>query len=404
LASRHPTLDPSIRVRLVHTFLHVDDEPRWPELAKLPVRDRLRYCMWPGVPEARFFFDVGDRDYEVERHSKVIPNSFRPGPLIDGYVIVQFNERNPGQVVARAKQRMADGWQTGHYSRFEDAEVSAFTESLDTPGAPFAPEFVNDVDGPFLPIARAQVGSGPREGDPGPLFVTAFDAMGGRTAADLIAESAQWQVLPSGLDYLRSPGGLLSLLDDRSLRALYSMRSAMLSMSPEGERPWGFIANEGSTSPRQDYVPELDLLVSILRSRRPSRAQRMVAIRQFVRRMHDRPGSGGARWIDHGATNLSLAASLLETFGSSQLVLALGDPIAAVCDRAARGDDPLEATRWILDQGKAWAVLEDRFGTERASTLVLPPREFSPAASSLGPARRYVEGLLDHPRRALGFI
>ncbi|MCH7788578.1 MAG: glycosyltransferase family 2 protein [Acidobacteria bacterium] len=360
LASRHPTLDPSIRVRLVHAFLHVDDERNWSQLANLPVRDRLRYCMWPGVPEARFFFDAGDRDYEIHRHSKVIPHSFRPGPLIDGYTIVQFNERTPEQVIARANQRMADGWQTGHYARFADPTSSAFTDSLDSPSAPFAPEFVNAVDGPFVPIARSQVASGPQQGGPGPLFVTAFEAATARRGADALACRTGGQVLAYGLNYLTSPGGLTSLLDDRSWRSLYKFRSAMLTMTPRGERNWGFVANEGRTSPRRDYRAELDLLISILKSRRPSRQQRMVAIRQFVRRLHDRPRIDGVRWIDHGAIGLDLAATLLETFESADLLLALGDPMAAVCHRASRGQDPLEATRWVLDQRKAWLALQDR--------------------------------------------
>jgi hypothetical protein len=404
LASRHPTLDPSIRVRLVHTFLHTDDAQDWEERSRLGVRDRLRFCMWPGVPEARFFFDAGDRNYEIDRHSKVIPHSFRPGPLIDGYTIVQFNERTPDQVVARARQRMADGWQTGHYARFDDLSTSAFTDTLDTPVAPFAPEFVNDVDGPFLPISRAQVASGPLQDAPGPVFVTAFDEVGARKAAEELAQLEKRRVLTHGLDYLWSPGGLLSLIDDRSLRSLYSCRSAMLDMSAEGKRNWGFTANEGSLTPRRDYRAELNLLISVLRSRRPSRQQRMISVWQFVRRIHDQRGPSGARWVDHGTISLALATGLLETFGSSQLVLAAGDPLAAVCDRSALGVDPLEATRWILDQRKVWHVLEERFGQQRCRVVILDPSPTDRPPSSLGPAQRYVEGLLDQPRRALGFI
>ena len=169
LAARHPAVDPSIRVRLAHAFLHTRDEPRWSELADLPVRERVRHAMWPGVPESRFFFDTGHRDYEVGRHAKVIPRSFRAGPLVDGYVIVQYNERSPAQAIARARQRAADGWQVGHYARFLGDDPVVFTDSLDQPDAPFAPEFAGDPEGPFRPVDLDEVAHGPEPGAPAPV-------------------------------------------------------------------------------------------------------------------------------------------------------------------------------------------------------------------------------------------
>lgn len=161
LAAHNPGLDPSLRVRLVHTFLHTADRAEWATNAELPVRERLTRCMWPGVPEARFFHDFGDRDYDVMHHGKVIPTSFRNGPLVDGYVITGYNERDPAQLLERARDRAATEWQRGHYSRLDDGLDAAFTDTLDLPDAPFAPEFAGDPEGPFTVQHRNAVPIGP---------------------------------------------------------------------------------------------------------------------------------------------------------------------------------------------------------------------------------------------------
>lgn len=132
LSTLNPTYAPSLRVRVVHHFLHTELEASWENLAGLPVRRRVDTVMWPGVPETRFFFDRGIRDYLPDQHSQVVPRSFRVGPLIEGYVIHQFNYRTPEQALARAADRIERGWQSTHYQRLQ-AEQSVYTESLYQP-------------------------------------------------------------------------------------------------------------------------------------------------------------------------------------------------------------------------------------------------------------------------------
>ncbi|MDW3220183.1 MAG: glycosyltransferase family 2 protein [Acidimicrobiales bacterium] len=161
LSARHPAAHPSIRVRVAHTFLHVDDEPRWKDGAEEPLRARVAHQMWPGVPESRFFFDDGSRDFDVARHSKVLPRSHRAGELVDGFVVTQYNERSPDQVLARARQRADSDWQVGHYARLLADEPEVFVTTLDRPDAPFAPEFAGDPEGPFVPRRVSATPSGP---------------------------------------------------------------------------------------------------------------------------------------------------------------------------------------------------------------------------------------------------
>lgn len=163
LSARHPSAHPSLRVRVAHTFLHVDDRARWDGPDDGGLRHRVAHQMWPGVPESRFFFDDGSRDFEVDRHSKVVPRSLRAGELVDGYVITQYNERSPEQVLARARQRADSAWQVGHYARFLRDDPEVFVTTLDRPEAPFASEFAGDPEGPFLPrrVTDTPIGPGP---------------------------------------------------------------------------------------------------------------------------------------------------------------------------------------------------------------------------------------------------
>ncbi|MEM7142433.1 MAG: glycosyltransferase family 2 protein [Actinomycetota bacterium] len=206
LASRNPRRDPSIRVRLAHTFLHTDDRDGWADRADLEVRDRVQHLMWPGVPEARFFFDAGDRDFAVGHHGKVIPTSLRNGPLVDGYVITQYNERDPEQLAARADDRAESQWQREHYVRMDAGIDAAFTSTLDLPGAPFAPEFAGDPEGPFVARHRDDVPIGPLAPPP-----AVFDAV----------------VTDSAVAFVTEPGGLLDLLDSPGRLAALRWRLRM---------------------------------------------------------------------------------------------------------------------------------------------------------------------------------
>ena len=195
LAARDPARDPSVRVRLVHTFLHTADRASWDETADLPVRERVGHLMWPGVPEARFFFDFGDRDYEPMHHGKVVPTSLRNGPLVDGYVITQYNERDPAQLLDRARGRAEREWQRAHYGRLDDGVEAAFTDTLDRPDAPFASEFAGDPEGPFTVRHRSEVPIGPVDVSPSAavhdLAAAVFGAVPAAALAELVTDSGR---------------------------------------------------------------------------------------------------------------------------------------------------------------------------------------------------------------------
>ncbi len=307
LASRHPSLDPSIRIRLVHTFLHVDDKEDWDERSRLPVRERLSHCMWPGVPEARFFFDRGDRDYEVGRHSKVVPSSLRAGPLVDGFTVVQYNERTPGQVLARARQRAESRWQDGHYGRFTgaaDGDESAFVATLDATDTPLAPEFVNTVDGRFRPARRVAVGVGPRSGV-SMCFVGGRDASLVRSRGEQLAVDRGARLLDPSLRYLTEPGGALDLIEKSGAGALKRFR-AMLLTEP---------------APSLGYEAEVGLLLDVFGSRRVSAAQRRSSLRDFVlstvEASHDPP----TPFVDISPANGGRAGELKMVFPEAHVEL-----------------------------------------------------------------------------------
>ena len=207
LAVRHPSMHPSLRVRVAHTFLHTDDRPRWEANPDASLRSLVAHQMWPGVPESRFFFDDGSRDYDVARHLKVVPRSHRAGELVDGYVITQYNERSPEQALTRARQRADSGWQVGHhYNRLLADDPEIFAETLDQPDAPFAPEFAGDPEGPFRPVATTVVPHGPAPHLPVPCIETELSA-----PAHLAALGAAGRV-ERRFAVVAKPGGLVDLV------------------------------------------------------------------------------------------------------------------------------------------------------------------------------------------------
>ncbi len=147
LRHHHPLLDPSIRVRVVHHFLHTDDAAGWTERAELPVAERVPHHMWPGIPETRFFFDNGVRNYRLQQHSQVVPRGLRIGPLVDDYVIRQYNYRSPEQALERANDRLKRGWQAAHYTQMLQ---TAFVATLFDPANPDTSYEHLDADPPTV--------------------------------------------------------------------------------------------------------------------------------------------------------------------------------------------------------------------------------------------------------------
>ena len=268
LAAHHPSLHPSIRVRLAHTFLHTDDREQWDTTRELPVRQRIRHVMWPGVPESRFFFDSGDRDYEIDRHSKVIPRSFRAGPLVDGFVVFQYNERSPEQALDRALQRTGAGWQDGHYLRFLSDPPEIFTDSLDHAALPFAPEFEGDPEGPFRALTIDDVPYGP-EPDWPPLEVST------ESTGDEPGDSTE------DVSYVVSPGALLDLVDRPSRLGAHRWGTRMRDLRP------GHLGHSACGGPGglPGYHALLRHTERTLGSRRTTLEQRRTIARELIQRL-----------------------------------------------------------------------------------------------------------------------
>ena len=118
-------------VALYHFFPHVSERSTWsfqPGISS--IESTSRHYMLPPVREERLFFDAGIYDYEVDRHSKVIPPGIRSVDL--NIKVKQFNYRQPSQAVDRALSRASNEWQRNHYQHLvEGGNESFFRESLD---------------------------------------------------------------------------------------------------------------------------------------------------------------------------------------------------------------------------------------------------------------------------------
>lgn len=278
LAARHPSAHPSLRVRVAHTFLHVDDEHRWIDRESSGFRARVAHQMWPGVPEARFFFDDGSRDFDVARHSKVLPRSHRAGELVDGFVITQYNERSPGQVLARARQRADSAWQVGHYARLLADDPQVFVSSLDSPDARFAPEFAGDPEGPFRALRTIDSPRGPAPHIPSPRIETEL------TDPECLEAYEARGVVARNFAVVSRPGGLLDLADQGGRREL---RRAVKRLQKPG------------VLGHRDPIPGAAALVrhtaTVVGSRRVTVAQRRSAIAECVIRLAN-AGAGEGGW------------------------------------------------------------------------------------------------------------
>ena len=281
LAARHPAGHPSLRVRVVHTFLHVDDENRWREgdvEAPGDFRARVAHQMWPGVPESRFFFDDGSRDFDVARHSKVLPRSHRAGELVDGFVITQYNERSPAQVLARARQRADSAWQIGHYQRLLGDEPEVFVATLDLPDAPFAPEFAGDPEGPFRAARVAAAPRGPARHLAAPRVETEL------TAPECLAGHERAGRVARDFSLVTKPGGLVDLVDRGSARQL---RAALRRLA----RADAF----GHAAPVPGAAAQIRHTARIASSDRVSPVQRRRAVGECVARLCN-AGAGDEGW------------------------------------------------------------------------------------------------------------
>jgi len=278
LASRHPSTHPSLRVRVAHTFLHTDDEERWDASPTVSFRCRVAHQMWPGVPESRFFFDDGSRDFDVARHSKVLPKSHRAGELVDGFVITQYNERSPEQVLSRARQRADSEWQVGHYARLLSDQPEVFVASLNMPDTPFAPEFRGDPEGPFEAQPTSSAPSGPSAHLARPRIETEL------TSPECLEAYESQGRVARNFSIVSKPGGILDLADRGSPRQLRRAIRRLRANDPFAH---------GEPVPGREAL--LRHTSRVVGSRRVSDAQRRRALAECVVRLCN-AGAGDDGW------------------------------------------------------------------------------------------------------------
>lgn len=118
-----------IAVRLYHFFPHVSEAQNWDfEGGKSSIEATSRWYMKPPIAEHRLFWDDGRRDYEVGRHSRVIPSGIQSWQ--SDLVVKQYNYRLPRQAHARAVQRRDANWQENHYQHLIADSDNFFVSTL----------------------------------------------------------------------------------------------------------------------------------------------------------------------------------------------------------------------------------------------------------------------------------
>lgn len=129
LAGEHPGEAKAYSVKLYHFFPHVSQRDSWDYV---PYESSIEACathfMLPGIPEHRLFFDTGAYDFDIDRHSRVIPMGIDAFDSDLG--VKQYNYRTPHQAHARANTRRDDLWQKNHYQHLLDGTDNFFVETL----------------------------------------------------------------------------------------------------------------------------------------------------------------------------------------------------------------------------------------------------------------------------------
>lgn len=129
LASGHPDVAKAYSVKLFHFFPHISQRDSWDYV---PYETSIEACathfMLPGITEHRLFFDTGKHDFDIDRHSRVIPLSI--DTFHTDLVVKQYNYRTPRQAHTRATTRRDDLWQQNHYQHLLDGTDNFFVNTL----------------------------------------------------------------------------------------------------------------------------------------------------------------------------------------------------------------------------------------------------------------------------------
>jgi hypothetical protein len=131
-----PAVCDAMRVRLYHFFPHTSQRDSWDFRPGRSIEQLATWYMLPSIAaEARIFYDGGESNFDVNRHSRTVPIGVNLSQ--SECVVKQYNYRTPQQAARRAAQRTRDGWQTRHYSHLLGDEASFFCDSLERPDQPW---------------------------------------------------------------------------------------------------------------------------------------------------------------------------------------------------------------------------------------------------------------------------
>jgi hypothetical protein len=116
-------------INLYHFFPHVSERKTWNYVPNVTsIEACATHFMLPGILEHRLFYDTGAYDYDIGRHSRVVPMGL--DVFHTDFAVKQYNYRTPHQAHTRAVMRRDDAWQQNHYRHLIDGTDHFFIETL----------------------------------------------------------------------------------------------------------------------------------------------------------------------------------------------------------------------------------------------------------------------------------
>ena len=356
----NPAISPVVQVRLCHCYLHSSDKHKWEEIRDLPIASRVTHCMWPGTPEDRFFYDSGSNDYDPHKHSLVVPVPHGQGRhLLDNVVIKQYNYRDPGQMLSRARQRISSRWQRNHYQHIANDE-HYFVDSLHVAGyPPCGYDNVKETNSSNWSKPRSLLTDPLVSWKPeaAPVFVGGIGRSGTTLCKRLLGLHSCIAALEWESKLISFPDGLMDLLyafsEDKLLRFRANMQNANPTTFPEFEcrevYNWLFRARNGEDSSIAGLDSEIEYLSEHLCDQGLALATRQKLVAQFTHFLFDRVAlkNHAPMWVEQTPMNMFWAAEILQTFPTSHFVYIARDPRDVVASLIQRWWAPAGLTECI---------------------------------------------------------
>jgi len=125
----NPPEPEGLSVDLYHFFPHVSERNSWDFREGVTLIETMsKWYMYPPIIEHRLFYDSGNKNFDVNRHSKVLPEDISDSH--SDIIVKQYNYRSPQQAYRRAVQRRDCRWQYNHYQHLLDGPKGFFVETL----------------------------------------------------------------------------------------------------------------------------------------------------------------------------------------------------------------------------------------------------------------------------------